>query len=103
MIDFINMLSELTDAMTAFRAVVSALKAEIEEIKAACQNGFVLFDAQDVMEKTGWSLKTTQKAMRDPRMKTIWLGKGPQVTPKELERYCALNIDRRTDRYWKED
>ena len=98
--DFIKGISELTDILKALNEEVKTLKHQIEGIDI---NDNPLLDAKGVMAKTGWSLKTTQKAMQDPRMKTIWLSKGPQVTSKDLERYCGLNINRAIDPYWKED
>lgn len=97
--DLVKSFKEINDYASHIRDVLSVCAKETEELKEQ-QFRLQLRDVQGVREETGWSLKTAQKAMRDPRMHTIWLGKGPQVTLKELERYCSLNIDRSTDDYW---
>lgn len=99
MTEFMKNIYEFTEIINAFNMVIEVLKKEIDDLQTVQENMNILLDAQGVMAKTGWSLKTTQKAMRDPRMHTIWVSKGPQVTIKEFERYCALDIDRATDPY----
>ena len=99
--DIIENITQFTNVINNFDNEIKALNKEIENLKTLRQDLDILLDVKGVMAKTGWSLKTAQKAMQDPRMKTIWVGKGPQVTLKELERYCSLNIDRQTDKYWK--
>ena len=80
---------------------IRSLKKDYELLKTEQKNAMpVLLNAEGVRKITGWSLKTVQKAMQDSRMKTIWVGKGPQVEIGELKRYLALNIDRSTDPYW---
>ena len=98
--DFIENLSELTKTINTFNNEMKALEKRLDDFKTASQDVDILLDVKGVMAKTGWSLKTAQKAMQDERMHTIWVSKGPQVTLRELERYCSLNIDRSTDPYW---
>ncbi len=98
--NIIEYVSELTKTLTAFNAEIEVVKKEIKDFKTLHQDVDILLDVKGVMAKTGWSLKTAQKAMQDERMHTIWVSKGPQVTLRELERYCSLNIDRTTDPYW---
>ncbi len=102
MTNYVNELTEIIKLSANLIEEVQTLKKEYELLKTEKENATpILLNAEGVKKITGWSLKTAQKALLDPRMKTIWVGKGPQVEISELKKYLALNIDRATDAYWK--
>ncbi len=103
--DFLEELNTIKETVESIKSemnnLLNTIPSSIDELETT-KDLEKLLDVEGVMDHTKWSKKTAQKAMQDPRMKTIWVGKGPQVTLRELLNYCSLNINRSTDSYWQE-
>lgn len=103
--DFLEQLKVIEETIDSIKSgmnnILNTIPSSVDELVENKETEKLL-DVEGVIAYTKWSKKTAQKAMQDPRMKTIWVGKGPQVTLRELLNYCSLNINRSTDHYWQE-